>query len=51
MPISESAYVHGQVVDTKKVTIAIGGNYAAELPIDDAIKFYENRKKICNGKV
>jgi len=43
IPISESAYVPGHIVNNKKVMVKLGGNYCAELSIDDAIEFEKGR--------
>lgn len=43
LPVSESVYAFGNVEETDKVLIAIGGGYMAELPVENAVKFYEGR--------
>ena len=43
LPVSESVDAFGNVEETDKVLIAIGGGYMAELPVENAVKFYEGR--------
>lgn len=43
VPISESTYVPGHIVDNKKVLVKLGGNYCALLDVEDAIEFEKGR--------
>lgn len=49
LPVSESAYAYGKVVDVDKVLVLMGGNFCAEMASADATKFYEGR--INNRKI
>ena len=51
LPISESAYVHGKVEDNKNILVGMGGGFVAEMPIENAIKFYEGRMSNRKGEL
>lgn len=46
VPLTLSSYVKGNVPDTSKVMVTLGGGYTAEMPVSDAIEFENSRLQI-----
>ncbi|KAH0790424.1 prefoldin subunit 5 [Histomonas meleagridis] len=50
VPITESMYVHGTVLETKRPIIEIGAGYFAETSVDNATQFFSRRISRLNGQ-
>ena len=50
VPITESMYVHGTVLETKRPIIEIGAGYFAETSVDNASQFFSRRISRLNSQ-
>jgi prefoldin alpha subunit len=51
VPVAEEAYVRAEITDVDRVTVDIGGGYAAERDADGAVDTLENRKETIDDRI
>ncbi len=51
VPVADEAFVHAEITDADRVTVDLGGGYAAERDAAGAVETLENRKDIIDERI
>lgn len=51
VPVADEAHVHAEITDIDRITVDLGGGYAAERDADGAVDTLQNRKEIIDDRI
>ncbi len=51
VPVADEAYIHAEITDADRITVDLGGGYAAERDADGAVDTLQNRKEIVDDRI